>query len=49
LAKKEEHQRNLDVSLAQIFENAARIEAMVKNQKTAKGLNFLPKLVFILF
>ena len=37
LAKKEEHQKNLDAALAQMFDSAPKIEEIVKKQKAAKG------------
>lgn len=37
LARIEENQNKLDDSLTQIFENAPKIEAMIKNQKSHEG------------
>ena len=46
LAKKEENQKELDDALAKMFENAPKIEEMMKNQKTAEGKNSMKMAIF---
>ena len=46
LAKKEENQKELDDALAKMFENAPKIEEMMKNQKTAEGNNSMKMAIF---